>query len=261
MSPIFTFIAISLGVFAIFDIIVGVANDAVNFLNSSIGAKIAKRRTILCVAAIGILVGTLTSSGMMEVARSGVFYPGQFTFNEIMILFLGMIVGDIILLDIFNSLGLPTSTTVSMVCGLLGAAVGVAIYHITHDPSYTMADLSQFINSSKALVIISGILLSVVVAFLFGGIFMWVSRLVFSFRYSKMFTRLGSFWCGISFTGIIWFSIFKGLKSTGLISPEVMTFISDNTIMSIFCIWVVASVVLLILSILNVNILRLTILA
>ena len=261
MSPIFTFIAIALGVFAIFDIIVGVANDAVNFLNSAIGSRIAKRRTILCIAAFGILIGTLTSSGMMEVARSGVFYPGQFTFAEIMVLFLGMIVGDIILLDIFNSLGLPTSTTVSMVFGLLGAAVAVAIFHILGNPDYTMADMSQFINSGKAMVIISGILLSVVFAFVFGLLFMYLSRLIFSFRYNKIFSRFGALWCGISFTGIIWFSIFKGLKSTGLISAETMAYISDNNILSMVCIWLGASAILFILQMLKVNILRITILA
>ncbi|MFI3327636.1 MAG: inorganic phosphate transporter [Rikenellaceae bacterium] len=261
MSPIFTFVVITLGVLAIFDIIVGVANDAVNFLNSAIGSRIAPLRVILGVAAVGILVGTLTSSGMMEVARSGVFYPSQFTFEEVMMLFLGMIVGDILLLDIFNSLGLPTSTTVSMVFGLLGAAVGVTLYRIGTDSFYSLADLGQFINTAKALAIISAILLSVVLSFLFGLLFMYVSRIIFSFRYKALFSKMGSLWCGISFTGIIYFSIFKGLRSTGLISPEVIEYINNETFLALFMIWAGASVVLFLLQMMRVNILKVTILA
>ena len=182
MSPIFTFSVVVLGLLAVMGIVVGVANDAVNFLNSALGSKVAPRKVILSVAAAGILVGTLTSSGMMEVARSGVFYPAQFSYGEIMMLFLGMMLGNVILLDIFNTLGLPTSTTVSMVFGLLGAAVAAALHRIAVDPSVHLADLSQFINSGKAMVIISAILLSVALAFAAGTLFMYVSRLIFSFR-------------------------------------------------------------------------------
>ncbi len=260
MSPIFTYIVITLGVLAIFDIIVGVANDAVNFLNSAIGSRIAPLKVILGVAALGILVGTLTSSGMMEVARSGVFHPDKFTFSEIMILFLGMIVGDIILLDIFNNLGLPTSTTVSMVFGLLGAAVGVSLYKVATDSGISLADLGQYINTAKAFAIISAILLSVVLSFFFGLIFMSFSRLIFSFRYSSVFSKLGSLWCGISFTGIIYFSIFKGLKNTGLISPEIIDYINNETLLSLLMIWAAASFLLWMLQIFGVNILKVTIL-
>ena len=133
MSPLFTCIVIIMGLLAVMGIVVGVANDAVNFLNSALGSKVAPRRVILWIAAAGILVGTLTSSGMMEVARSGVFYPGQFSFQEIMMLFLGMMLGNILLLDLYNTLGLPTSTTVSMVFGLLGAGVAAALFHIWGD--------------------------------------------------------------------------------------------------------------------------------
>ncbi len=261
MSPIFTFVVITLGVLAIFDIIVGVANDAVNFLNSAIGSRIAPLKVILGVAAIGILVGTLTSSGMMEVARSGVFYPSQFTFQEVMMLFLGMIVGDILLLDIFNSLGLPTSTTVSMVFGLLGAAVGVTLYRIGTDSFYTLSDLGQFINTAKAMAIISAILLSVVLSFFFGLMFMYLSRLIFSFRYKSCFSKIGALWCGISFTGIIYFSMFKGLRSTGLISPDIISYINDETLKSLIVIWLAASAVLYLLQLMRVNILKVTILA
>ncbi len=261
MSPLSTFIVITLGIMAIFDIIVGVANDAVNFLNSAFGSKIASRRTVLIIAAIGILVGTLTSSGMMEVARSGVFYPGQFTFEEIMMLFLGMIVGDILLLDLFNTLGLPTSTTVSMVFGLLGAAVGIALHRIAVDPAYLITDMSMFINSNKAMAIISAILLSVVLSFAFGAIFMYISRLIFSFRFHKVFSRFGALWCGISFAGIIYFSIFKGLKNSGLIPAELTAWISDNTMTALLIIWLAASAFLYILAALKVSVLKITILA
>ncbi len=261
MSPIFTFVVIILGVLAIFDIIVGVANDAVNFLNSAIGSRIAPLKVILGVAAVGILIGTLTSSGMMEVARSGVFYPAQFTFSEIMMLFLGMIVGDILLLDIFNSLGLPTSTTVSMVFGLLGAAVGIALHRIISDGAYSISDMSQFINTGKAMAIISAILLSVVLSFFFGLLFMYLSRLIFSFRYHSLFGKIGALWCGISFTGIIYFAVFKGLKSSGIIPHEVTDYISANTGVSLLMIWCGCSFILYMLQMFGVNILKCTILA
>lgn len=254
-------IVVILVLMAIFDLTVGVANDAINFLNSALGSKIASRNVIMAVASVGILVGTFTSSGMMEVARSGVFYPGQFAFPEIMKLFLGMIVGDILLLNIFNSLGLPTSTTVSMVFGLLGAAVGVALHRISSDPSMTLANLGQFINSGKAMTIIGNILLSVVLAFLFGSILMFLSRLIFSFAYKPMFAKFGFMWCGISFAGIVYFALFKGLNSSGMIPRELTDFISDNTGVSLLIIWAACSLILLALQKLKVSIAKVTILA
>jgi len=181
-----------MGLLAVMGIVVGVANDAVNFLNSALGSKVAPRRVILWIAAAGILVGTLTSSGMMEVARSGVFYPGQFSFQEIMMLFLGMMLGNILLLDLYNTLGLPTSTTVSMVFGLLGAGVAAALFHIWGDAGASIADLSQYINTGKAMAIIAAILLSVALAFAAGSLFMYVSRLIFSFRFAPVFRRWGA---------------------------------------------------------------------
>src|SRR5574344_2018032 len=260
MSPLYTFIVITLGVLAIFDIIVGVSNDAVNFLNSAFGSKITKRKIILTVAAAGVLIGTLTSSGMMEIARSGVFYPGQFTFHEIMVLFLGMIIGDIILLDIFNTLGLPTSTTVSMVFGLLGAAVGVTIHKIGTTATLSAADITQYINSGKAMAIISAILLSVVLAFVFGLLFMYISRLIFSFRYSKAFSRAGAIWCGISVTGIIYYTVFKGLKSSGIIPEGFLDFMHTHTFLTLSSIWIISSAILFVFQKLKVNILKITIL-
>ena len=261
MEPIFIVIVVILALLAVLDLIVGVANDAINFLNAALGAKVAPHNVILFVAAAGIIVGVLTSSGMMEVARNGVFYPGQFTFAEIMVLFVGVMLADVVLLNTFNSLGLPTSTTVSLVFELLGSAVAIALYKIATDSGLTINDLGDFINSGKAMVIISGILVSVVIAFTVGGILMYISRLIFTFRYNKMFSRLGAMWCGISLTGIIYFALFKGLKSSGLVPIELTSFINENTMTALLGIWVVCSALLAILQYLKVNILKFTILA
>ncbi|MEG2614024.1 MAG: inorganic phosphate transporter, partial [Alistipes sp.] len=261
MSPLFTFTIIVLAGLAIMGIVVGVANDAVNFLNSALGSRVAPRKVILTVAAVGIMVGTLTSSGMMEVARSGVFYPSQFTFAEIMMLFLGMMLGNVILLDLFNTLGLPTSTTVSMVFGLLGAAVAAALHRIAVDPTFVLADLSQFINSGKAMVIISAILLSVALAFVAGILFMYLSRLIFSFRYAPVFRRFGAIWCGISFAGILYFALFKGLNNSGLIPETIITTVNDHVWLTLLVLWAASSLVLWGFQLLRLNIIRITILA
>lgn len=261
MEPIFIVIVVILALLAVLDLIVGVANDAVNFLNAALGAKVAPHNVILFVAAVGIIVGVLTSSGMMEIARNGVFYPGQFTFAEIMVLFVGVMLADVVLLNTFNSLGLPTSTTVSLVFELLGSAVAIALYKIATDSGLTINDLGDFINSGKAMVIISGILVSVVIAFTVGGLLMYISRLIFTFRYNKMFSRLGAMWCGISLTGIIYFALFKGLKSSGLVPIELTSFINENTMTALLGIWVVCSALLALLQYLKVNILKFTILA
>ncbi len=195
----------------------GVSNDAVNFLNSAIGSKAAPMKTILLVASIGILLVTVTSSGMMEVARNGMFNPGLFSFHEVMMLYMGVMFANVILLDLYNSMGLPTSTTVSLIFCLLGAAVAVSIYKISNDEALGMGDLNHFINTGRAMGIVSAILLSVVIAFTFGTLIMYISRLIFSFRYTAMFRRFGAFWCGASFTAILYFAVFKGLKTR---SPE-----------------------------------------
>ena len=261
MSPIFTVIVIILAILAILDLIVGVSNDAINFLNSALGSKVAKKWVILTVAAFGILLGVLSSNGMMEVARNGVFHPGMFTFSDIMILFVGIMLSDVILLHTFNSLGLPTSTTVSLVFELLGSSLAVAIYKIYHDPALSFADLGQFINAGKAMVIISGILSSVVIAFTVGAILMYISRVIFSFRYAKSLKRYGAVWCGISIVGIVYFAIFKGLKSSGLITPELNHLINDNIVVSLFIIWVVSSLLLWVMQRLGWNIMKFTILS
>ena len=261
MSPLFIAIVVIMALLAVLGIVVGVTNDAINFLNSAIGSKIAPRRVILWIAAAGILVGTLTSSGMMEVARSGVFYPGQFSFTEIMLLFLGMMLGNVLLLDLYNTLGLPTSTTVSMVFGLLGAAVAAALFRITADPAFTLQDLSQFINTGKAMAIIAAILLSVVLAFLAGLLFMYLSRLIFSFRYHAVFRRWGALWCGISLSGILYFALFKGLKSSGLIPAGISEYVGEHVLLTLFVFWIAASLLLWLLQRMRFNIMRITILS
>lgn len=260
MSPIFTVIIIILALLAILDLIVGVANDAVNFLNSALGAKVAPMKVILGVAALGILLGVVTSNGMMEVARKGVFYPEMFTFTEIMMLFGGVMLTDVILLNTFNSLGLPTSTTVSLIFELLGSAVAVTVYKVSNDAGLTIADIGQFINSGKALVMISGILVSVAISFVVGSVLMYFSRMLFSFRYQRAFSRFGAMWCGVSVVGILYFAIFKGMKSSGLFSTELLQTINDNIFMVLAIAWVVSSLVLLLLQKLKVDILKITIL-
>ena len=261
MSPIFTVIVIILAILAVLDLIVGVSNDAINFLNSALGSKVAKKWVILTVASFGILLGVITSNGMMEIARNGVFHPGMFTFSDIMILFVGIMLSDVILLQTFNSLGLPTSTTVSLVFELLGSSLAVAIYKIYNDPSLSFADLGQFINAGKAMVIISGILSSVVISFTVGAILMYISRVIFSFRYAKSLKRYGAIWCGISIVGIVYFAIFKGMESSGLITPELNHLINDNIVVSLFIIWVVASFLLWVMQRIGWNIMKVTILS
>lgn len=261
MSTIFTVIVIILAVLAVVDLIVGVSNDAVNFLNSALGSKVASKRVILIVASVGIMLGVITSNGMMEVARNGVFHPGMFTFTEIMFLFVGVMLSDVILLNTFNSLGLPTSTTVSLVFELLGASLAVAVFKIFDSPDLTFADLGSFINAGKAMVIISGILSSVVISFTVGAILMYLSRLLFSFKYAKRFGRFGAVWCGISIVGIIYFAIFKGMKSSGLIPDEFMNLINDNIMISLTLIWIVSSGILFLMQRMGVNIMKFTILS
>lgn len=217
MESIYIVIVGILFVLAISDLIVGVSNDAVNFLNSAVGSRAASFKVVILVAALGVLVGATFSSGMMEVARKGIFHPDMFYFSEIMIIFFAVMITDVILLDTFNTFGLPTSTTVSIVFELLGAAVAVAMIKVMNDSGHMIAD---YINSSKALAIISGILLSVVVAFISGAIIQYISRLIFSFRFKKKMRLYGSLWGGISITAITYFILIKGLKGSSYASYE-----------------------------------------
>lgn len=226
MDPIYLIIVIILLGLAALDLIVGVANDAVNFLNSSIGSKVAPLWVILTVASIGVIIGTMFSSGMMEIARSGVFYPEKFTFPAIMILFLAVMLTDVILLDLFNTFGLPTSTTVSLVFELLGAAVAVALFSVW--TSGSGEHIGEFLNSGKALAIIGGIFISIAIAFVAGSAIMYVSRLIFSFNYVKPFKYLGAIWGGIALTAITYFAIFKGLKGSVLVSHGMLDYLEHN---------------------------------
>ncbi len=260
MEAIYTLIVGILGILAVSSLFVGVTNDAVNFLNSAIGSKAAPMRTILIVASIGILIGTITSSGMMEVARNGMFNPSLFSFHEVMMLYLGVMFANIILLDLYNSLGLPTSTTVSLIFCLLGSAIAVSIFKIAGNDALSMSDLGRFINTSRALGIVSAILLSVVIAFTCGTIVMYVSRLIFSFRYTAVFSRFGAFWCGFSLTAILYFALFKGLSHSLAGHPAIL-FIEQHLALMLLACWVVCSLVLFLLQRMKVSILRITILS
>lgn len=258
MSLVYTFAVVVLILLAIGGLYVGVSNDAVNFLNSAIGSKAAPKKVILIIASIGILIGAFTSSGMMEVARSGVYYPEFFTFHEVMILFLGVMFANVILLDVFNSLGLPTSTTVALVFGLLGSAIGVAI--LKEPIIGADGDPVTLINSGKALAMISAILLSVVLAFITGTILMFFSRLIFTFRYHKQLRRWGALWCGVAFTIIVYFALIKGLKSAGF-ADGLVAYINDNTMLCLLIVFAASSLLMFLLQCLKVNILKVTILA
>ncbi|MGY8982268.1 MAG: anion permease, partial [Cytophagales bacterium] len=198
---------------AIADLIVGVSNDAVNFLNSALGSKALSFRTIMILASLGIAFGAIFSSGMMEVARKGIFNPGEFMFDEIMFIFMAVMITDILLLDFFNSLGMPTSTTVSIVFELLGASVAMALIKISADGG-EFADLIIYINTSKAVQIIFGILLSVVVAFSVGALVQWISRLLLSYHYEKKAKWIGALFGSIALTAITYFILLKGIKGT-----------------------------------------------
>ena len=226
MESIYLVLIIILFILAISDLVVGVSNDAVNFLNSAVGAKAGHFRWIMIVAALGVLVGATFSSGMMEVARKGIFHPQHFYFSEIIIIFLAVMITDVILLDLFNTFGMPTSTTVSIVFELLGAAVAVSLIKITNDPN--ALDMSEYINSAKALAIISGILLSVVVAFSVGAIIQYFSRLLFSFDYEKRIRYFGSIWGGMAITAITYFMLIKGAKGASFMSDELKDYITAN---------------------------------
>ena len=214
MDNIYILMLIALVALAIIDLVVGVSNDAVNFLNSAIGSKVVSMKTIMIVASLGIAIGAVFSSGMMEVARKGIFNPGEFYFNEIMIIFMAVMVTDILLLDFFNTLGMPTSTTVSIVFELLGAAVAMALIKIASSDTETISDLSQYINSEKAMIIILGILLSVVFAFSIGAIVQYISRLFMSFNFEQKPKIYVVIFGGIALTAITYFIFMKGLKGT-----------------------------------------------
>jgi len=246
MNDYYILMLIALGSLAILDLVVGVSNDAVNFLNSAIGSKAIPFKTILIIASFGIFLGASTSSGMMEVARKGIFVPGEFYFNDIMYIFMAVMITDIILLDIFNNLGLPTSTTVSLVFELLGAAVVMALLKIATNDTETIENLGKYINSEKALEIILGIFLSIFIAFFVGALVMFISRTVYSFHYEKKKKYVHAIFAGIAVTIISHFIILDGLKGTPFFH-DIKEFIIQNElifIISSFVFWTLAGIII-----------------
>ena len=241
--------------FAVFDLMVGVSNDAVNFLNSAVGSHVAPRYVIMIISSIGIMVGVSFSSGMMEVARKGIFHPEFFTLPELLTIFLGVMITDIILLDLFNTYGLPTSTTVSIVFELLGGAVAVSILKILQQED-SLLSLYQYINTGKAMVIIFGILLSVVIAFSLGAIVQFLTRLLFTFDYARRLRRYGAIWGGMAFAFIAYFILIKGAKGAFFISSETAASIKENAFLILFVIFVISSLFLQILLFFKVNVLK-----
>ncbi|MEJ1221658.1 inorganic phosphate transporter [Sediminicola sp. 1XM1-17] len=243
MDNIYLLMIIALAFLAVADLVVGVSNDAVNFLNSAIGSKAISFRTIMIVASLGIAIGAIFSSGMMEVARKGIFNPSEFMFSEIMIIFMAVMITDILLLDFFNTVGMPTSTTVSIVFELLGAAVAMAFIKVAADTG-NYVDVYRHINTSKATEIIVGILLSVVIAFSIGALVQYFSRMLLSFDFRKKANWVVSIFGGSALTAITYFIMIKGLKGATFVSDDLLTFIQDNTILIIMgslVIWTVFS--------------------
>lgn len=228
MNTFYLIIVVVLFFLAVSDLIVGVANDAVNFLNSAIGARAAKFAIIMTIASIGVFVGASFSSGMMEVARKGIFHPDQFFFSEIILIFLAVMITDVLLLNVFNTLGLPTSTTVSLVFELLGSAVAISIAKIASSGE-TLLELNKYINSSKALAIISSILISIFVGFIIGAIIQYLARIVFSFNLKKSMKYYGAIWGALSFSVISYFIIIKGIEGASFISESSLNWIKEHT--------------------------------
>lgn len=282
MTTFYLIIVSFLIVLAVFDLLVGVSNDAVNFLNSAIGAKVAKFRTIVTIAAIGVFAGAALSNGMMDVARHGIMTPEYFSFTDVICVFLAVMVTDVILLDIFNTLGMPTSTTVSMVFELLGGAFAIALIKILDgavDVEGVPLTLGDLLNTEKALSVILGIFLSVAIAFVFGLLVQWIARMVFSFTYRvngtstsyenlKTSTPHGLFsssvkigvFAGIAVTSIIWFLLINGLKGSSFMTPELKTLINDNTWLILGGGFVSFSVIMIVLSAFKLPVLKMVVL-
>ncbi len=255
METFYTFIIILLFVLAIADLIVGVSNDAVNFLNSAIGSKAIPMRTILTVAGIGVLAGAVFSSGLMEVARKGIFSPELFYFNEIIIIFTAVLITDILLVDVFNSLGIPISTTVSIIFELLGASVGIALIKIYGHTSVEHT-LSEFINVSSAVGISMGILLSVFIAFFVGAIVQYLSRLIFTFDFKKKSKWIKTLFGGISLSAITYFILIKGINTLQFINESFTSFIKENTILVILSSFLIWSLISLTVNLLKFNVFK-----
>lgn len=254
-------VLVFLALLACFDLFVGVSNDAVNFLNSAMGSRIASFRTTMWVATFGVLLGATFSSGMMEIARSGIFHPQMFNFAEVMIIFFAVMIADIVLLDAFNSLGLPTSTTVSIVFELLGSAIAAAAIKLYWEGG-SFELIFDYINTSKSLTIISAILVSVVVAFVSGAVIQYIMRLIFSFHFERVYRYVGGVFGGLSITAIAYFLVMKGARGASFMQPEWIDWIETNTSMLVVVLFVGFSILFQLLILLsNFNVFKIVILA
>ena len=249
---------IFLFVLAAFDLWVGVSNDAVNFLNSAIGSRTAKYRTLLIIASIGVFCGCILSNGMMDIARHGIFTPQYFSFREVMYIYLAVMVTDIVLLDMFNSFGMPTSTTVSMVFELLGASFAFVMIKMAGDG--LALGMGDYLNTSKALEVIFGIFLSVPLAFIFGSLIQYITRLIFTFEiFKNLRFKIGIFG-GVAITSILYFMLFKGLKQLSFMSADVKAYLDENILMVLGLTFVVSTILMQLLHMLKVNVFRVIVL-
>ncbi|WP_373802961.1 inorganic phosphate transporter [Bacteroides heparinolyticus] len=257
METIYLGIVIFLFVLAIFDLIVGVSNDAVNFLQSAVGAKAASFKTVLFIAAVGVFIGAALSNGMMDIARHGIYQPQHFYFAELMCILLAVMLTDVVLLDVFNTMGLPTSTTVSMVFELLGGTFALALIKVYGDNTLGLGDL---INTDKALSVIMAIFMSVAIAFFFGMVVQWLARIVFTFNYKEHMKYSIALFGGIAATSIVYFMLFKGLKDSSFMTPENKHWLQENTLWLLGLIFASFTVLMQILHWFKVNIFRIIVL-
>lgn len=258
MEFIYIGIIVFLFFLAVSDLIVGVSNDAVNFLNSAVGAKTAKFKTIMIIAAVGVFAGAIMSNGMMDIARHGIYQPQYFTFAELMCIMLAVMVTDVLLLDTFNTMGMPTSTTVSLVFELLGGTVALAIIkNVTSDGALTFA---QMINTDKALSVVLGIFLSIAIAFFFGMLVQWISRMIFTFNYKRNLKWFAGIFGGIAVTSILYFMVIKGLKDSSFMTPENMNFVKENTSLILLGFFLISTLLMQILHWCKINIFKVTVL-
>lgn len=257
METIYLGIVIFLFVLAVFDLMVGVSNDAVNFLQSAVGAKAASFKTVLFIAAVGVFIGAALSNGMMDIARHGIYQPQHFYFAEIMCILLAVMLTDVVLLDVFNTMGLPTSTTVSMVFELLGGTFALALVKVYGDDTLGLGDL---INTDKALSVIMAIFMSVAIAFFFGMVVQWLARIVFTFNYKRHMKYSIALFGGIAATSIVYFMLFKGLKDSSFMTPENKHWLQENTLWLLGLIFASFTVLMQILHWFKVNIFRIIVL-
>ena len=257
METIYLCIVIFLLCLAVFDLFVGVSNDAVNFLQSAVGARVAAFRTVLIIASVGVVLGAVLSSGMMDVARHGIMMPDRYSFHEVMTIFLAVMVTDVIVLDVFNTLGMPTSTTVSLVFELLGGTAMLAMLKVMADSDL---DYGMLLNSSKALQVTIAIFVSVAISFVVGMVVMWISRVVFTFNYGKHSRYSIAIFGGIAFTALSYFIFLKGVGKSPYLSDGVRDYIDTNTNMLLVLTFIVSTIVMEVLHLMKVNIFRFTVL-